>query len=395
MKAISRLTLALLLMAVVALALIMRSNVSEQAEIPTMVRPGVLRLAWGRAPNGDPVELYYLQNAKGMEARISTYGATIVSLTAPDRNGQMADVVLGFSSVEDYASRAYLRESPYFGAVIGRYASRINKGRFPLNGEMISLSINQQPNHLHGGFKGFDKVVWRAEATENAANPSLDLTYESKDGEEGYPGNLVVTVTYTLADNALQIEYKAITDQDTVVNLTNHSYFNLKGAGEGDILGHELQLYADKFTPVDETRIPTGELRSIEGTPFDFTRPTSIGARIDDNNQQLIIGKGYDANFALTDVDGTLKLAARIHEPSTGRVLEVWTTEPGIQVYTGNFLRGDLIGKGGKTYLPRGGLCLETQHFPDSPNHVDFPSTLLKRGETHTSRTVFRFGVDK
>jgi aldose 1-epimerase len=349
-------------------------------------------LAWGRTPDGVPVESYTLRNAKGMEARITNYGATIVGLTAPDRSGHFDDVVLGFDSIGGYTSRAYLRESPYFGAVIGRYANRIKNGRLALNGGMISLSINNRPNHLHGGVRGFDKVVWEGKPSGNA---SLQLSYESKHEEEGYPGNLRVTVNYTLTDEALEIEYNARTDQDTILNLTNHSYFNLKGAGEGDVLGHELQLNADRFTSVDANLIPTGELRSVKGTPFDFTNPVAIGARIEKSDEQLIFGKGYDQNFILTKADKALGLAARVHEPTSGRILEVWTTEPGIQVYTGNFLRGDLVGKDGKPYVRRGGLCLETQHFPDSPNHPEFPSTTLRADETFTSRTIFRFSADE
>jgi aldose 1-epimerase len=348
--------------------------------------------AWGRTPDGVPVEIYTLRNARGMEARITNYGATILGLTAPDRSGHLDDVVLGFDSIGGYTSRAYLRDSPYFGAVIGRYANRIKNGRFALNGSMMSLSINNRPNHLHGGVRGFDKVVWEGKPSGNA---NLQLSHESEHGEEGYPGNLRVTVNYTLTDEALEIEYNARTDRDTIVNLTNHSYFNLKGAGEGDVLGHELQLNADRFTSVDANLIPTGELRSVKGTPFDFTNPVTIGARIEESDEQLIFGKGYDQNFILTKADKTLGLAARVHEPTTGRILEVWTTEPGIQVYTGNFLRGDLVGKEGKPYVRRGGLCLETQHFPDSPNHAEFPSTILKADETFMSRTIFRFTADE
>jgi aldose 1-epimerase len=354
----------------------------------------LLLVARAYMPIGQRAEIYSLRNSKGMEARIATYGATIVSLTAPDRAGRLANIVLGFDSVGGYLSRAYLRESPYFGAVIGRYANRISNARFPLNGTMISLTVNNRPNQLHGGITGFDKVVWEGEASGDAGR-SLQLTYQSKDGEEGFPGNLSVTVVYTLTEDALTIDYTATADRDTVVNLTNHSYFNLKGAGEGDILGHELQLNADQFTPVDAALIPTGELRSVRGTPFDFTRPTTIGARIEAKDEQLIFGKGYDHNFVLTGADGTLRLAARVYEPTTGRRLEVWTTEPGVQFYTGNFLRGDLVGNGGKPYRFRGGLCLETQHFPDSPNHAEFPSTTLKAGGTYMSHTVYRFGTDR
>jgi len=366
----------------------------EPAEPLKMIKPGVFRAAWGHASNGEPVDIYALRNQKGMEVRISTYGATITSLTAPDRMGRFANVVLGFNSFDAYQNRAYRRESPYFGAVIGRYANRIAKGQLPLNDKTVTLAINNPPNHLHGGMKGFDKVVWNETTTDKLDRPSVAFVHESKDGEEGYPGNLRVNVTYSLTEDALEIEYQAMSDQDTIINLTNHSYFNLKGAGEGDILQHVLRLNADRFTPVNAALIPTGELRPVAGTPFDFREPTAIGARIDEKDEQLLIAKGYDENFVLSGSEGTLKLAATLGEPQTGRSLEVWTTEPGLQLYSGNFLRGDLSDHNGKPFVSHGGLCLETQHFPDSPNHPDFPSTLLKRGETFSSRTIYRFGVD-
>ena len=366
----------------------------EPAEPLKMIKPGVFRAAWGHASNGEPVDIYALRNQKGMEVRISTYGATITSLTAPDRMGRFANVVLGFNSFDAYQNRAYRRESPYFGAVIGRYANRIANGQLPLNDKTVTLAINNPPNHLHGGMKGFDKVVWNETTTDKLDRPSVAFAHESKDGEEGYPGNLRVNVTYSLTEDALEIEYQATSDQDTIINLTNHSYFNLKGAGEGDILQHVLRLNADRFTPVNATLIPTGELRPVAGTPFDFREPTAIGARIDEKDEQLLIAKGYDENFVLSGREGTLKLAATLGEPQTGRSLEVWTTEPGLQLYSGNFLRGDLSDHNGRPFVSHGGLCLETQHFPDSPNHPDFPSTLLKRGETFSSRTIYRFGVD-
>jgi aldose 1-epimerase len=366
----------------------------EPAEPLKMIKPGVFRAAWGHASNGEPVDIYALRNQKGMEVRISTYGATITSLTAPDRMGRFANVVLGFNSFDAYQNRAYRRESPYFGAVIGRYANRIAKGQLPLNDKTVTLAINNPPNHLHGGMKGFDKVVWNETTTDKLDRPSVAFAHESKDGEEGYPGNLRVNVTYSLTEDALEIEYQAMSDQDTIINLTNHSYFNLKGAGEGDILQHVLRLNADRFTPVNAALIPTGELRPVAGTPFDFREPTAIGARIDEKDEQLLIAKGYDENFVLSGSEGTLKLAATLGEPQTGRSLEVWTTEPGLQLYSGNFLRGDLSDHNGGPFVSHGGLCLETQHFPDSPNHPDFPSTLLKRGETFSSRTIYRFGVD-
>jgi len=366
----------------------------EPAEPLKMIKPGVFRAAWGHASNGEPVDIYALRNQKGMEVRISTYGATITSLTAPDRMGRFANVVLGFNSFDAYQNRAYRRESPYFGAVIGRYANRIAKGQLPLNDKTVTLAINNPPNHLHGGMKGFDKVVWNETTTDKLDRPSVAFAHESKDGEEGYPGNLRVNVIYSLTEDALEIEYQAMSDQDTIINLTNHSYFNLKGAGEGDILQHVLRLNADRFTPVNAALIPTGELRPVAGTPFDFREPTAIGARIDEKDEQLLIAKGYDENFVLSGSEGTLKLAATLGEPQTGRSLEVWTTEPGLQLYSGNFLRGDLSDHNGRPFVSHGGLCLETQHFPDSPNHPDFPSTLLKRGETFSSRTIYRFGVD-
>ena len=355
---------------------------------------GISREAWGHTPSGAAVDLYTLRNAAGMQVRISTYGGTIVSLVTPDRAGHMADIVLGFDSIEGYTNAAYLAEGPYFGALIGRYGNRIAKGQFQLNGTSYRLAVNNGVNHLHGGTKGFDKVVWTAEARKGS-EPSLALKYTSRDGEEGYPGTLDAAVVYTLtARNELNIEYQAVTSRDTVVNLTNHSYFNLKGAGNGDILGHELQVNAERYTPVDATLIPTGELRSVKGTAFDFENPVAIGARIDARDDQLVFGKGYDHNFVLTDADGTLKKAARLREPDSGRVMEIWTTEPGLQFYSGNFLKGNLIGKDGKAYGYRGGLALETQHFPDSPNHPEFPSTLLRPGKTYRSLTSLRFSVE-
>jgi aldose 1-epimerase len=367
---------------------------TAQPELPPLNRPGWSKQSWGATPDGRPVEMFTLQNSRGIAARITNYGATLVSLTTPDRSGRMADIVLGFDSIEGYTSRAYLRASPYFGATIGRYANRIAGGRFSLNGKVVSLRVNNPPNHLHGGFSGFDKAVWEASVGTND-EPSLQLNYKSKDGEEGYPGNMNVTVIYTLKDDALDIVYQATTDQDTIINLTNHSYFNLKGAGEGDILNHELQINADRFTPVNEALVPTGELRPTDDTPFDFKKPMQIGTRISAKEEQLSFGRGYDHNFVLTGPDALLKWAARVREPSKGRTLEIWTTEPGLQVYTGNFLRGDLVGKKGKTYGIRGGLCLETQHFPDSPNQREFPSTVVSAGGKYTSHTIFRLGVDQ
>ena len=345
--------------------------------------------AFGKTEAGEEVEMYTMKNAGGMEAEIITYGGIVVSLKTADRTGKFADVVLGFDSLD-----GYLKSHPYFGALIGRYGNRIAKGSFTLNGVKYTLARNNGENHLHGGVKGFDKVVWKARDVSTPEAQRLELSYLSKDGEEGYPGNLSVTVTYTLTSgNELRIDYSATTDKDTVVNLTNHSYFNLAGQGEGDVHGHLMTINADKFTPVDAGLIPTGELRSVEGTPFDFRKPTAIGARISGKDAQLAAGKGYDHNFVLTGGGGTMALAARVMEPVSGRVMEVLTTEPGVQFYTGNFLDGTLRGKGGKVYQQRYGFCLETQHFPDSPNRPGFPSVVLKAGGRYETATVYRFST--
>jgi len=345
--------------------------------------------AFGTVPEG-PVDLYTMTNSRGMEVRAMNYGGIIVSLRVPDKKGVLADVVLGFDALD-----AYLNNKPYFGAIIGRYANRIAKGKFPLDGVEYRLARNNGMNSLHGGLKGFDKVLWHGEQFENNHGIGVVFTYTSKDGEEGYPGNLKTTVTYTLTDqNELQIEYEATTDKATPVNLTNHSYFNLAGEGNGDILGHELMLNADRFTLVESTLIPTGELPSVARTPFDFTEPTAIGARIDANNEQLAIAHGYDHNFVLNRKSSRLELAGRVHEPQTGRVLEVYTTEPGIQFYTGNFLDGTITGKNEHAYKKRAALCLETQHFPDSPNHSHFPSSILKPELIYHSRTVYNFSTE-
>jgi len=345
--------------------------------------------AFGTVPEG-PVDLYTMTNSRGMEVRAMNYGGIIVSLRVPDKKGVLADVVLGFDALD-----AYLNNKPYFGAIIGRYANRIAKGKFALDGVEYRLARNNGMNSLHGGLKGFDKVLWHGEQFENNHGIGVVFTYTSKDGEEGYPGNLKTTVTYTLTDqNELQIEYEATTDKATPVNLTNHSYFNLAGEGNGDILKHELMLDADRFTLVDSTLIPTGELPSVARTPFDFTKPTAIGERIDANNEQLAIAHGYDHNFVLNRKSSRLELAGRVHEPQTGRVLEVYTTEPGIQFYTGNFLDGTITGKNEHAYKKRAALCLETQHFPDSPNHSHFPSSILKPELIYHSRTVYNFSTE-
>jgi len=340
---------------------------------------------FGKA-DGQSVALYTLTNRNGAEARITTYGGIVVSLKVPDRNGKLDDIVLGYDTLNDY-----LKGSSYFGALIGRYGNRIGNGRFTLDGAEYKLAVNNGENHLHGGIKGFDKVVWNATTPKPGA--SVTLTYLSRDGEEGYPGNLAVTVIYTLTDkNELKTDYSATTDKDTVVNLTHHSYFNLAGQGQGDILNHQLTVNADRFTPVDSGLIPTGELRAVKGTPFDFSQPTAMGARINDPDEQLKFGKGYDHNFVLTGKMGTLRQAARVFEQTSGRVMEVWTTEPGLQFYTGNFLDGK-PGKGGKPYEFRNGFCLETQHYPDSPNKPGFPTTTLRKGSKYQTTTIYKFST--
>jgi aldose 1-epimerase len=353
-------------------------------------KSGLTSQPYGKTSDGAQVTIYTLTNAKGVEARIMNYGAIIVSLKVPDRQGHLDDVVLGFDAID-----GYLGEHPHFGAVVGRYGNRIAKGHFTLDGHEYTLAINNGANSLHGGNKGFDKQVWTAKTMESKEGPSLALTYVSKDGEEGYPGTLTSTVTYTLTNtNELRLHYQATTDKATVLNLTNHSYFNLAGAGNGDILGHLLTLHADKFTPVDSGLIPTGELRTVDGTPFDFRKPTAIGARINQAEEQVKLGGGYDHNFVVNGAAGTLRPAARVSDPQSGRVLEVLTTEPGVQFYTGNFLDGTIKGKGGKVYNKRFAFCLETQHFPDSPNRPAFPSTVLKPGAKYDTTTVFRFSTE-
>jgi len=347
----------------------------------------VTREPFGVTPSGEAVELITLANRTGMTVRVMTYGGIIVSLEVPDRMGTPGDVVLGYDSLA-----GYLEDSPYFGAIVGRYGNRIAKGRFTLNGTEYRLAINNGPNHLHGGVRGFDKVVWAAEPIESDSGVGVRLEYTSPDGEEGYPGTLRATVTYTLTDrNELLIDYEAATDRATPVNLTQHSYFDL--AGSGDILDHVLTIAADCMTPVDSTLIPTGELAPVDGTPFDFRAPHRIGARIDADDQQLRFGGGYDHNFVLNREGPGLVLAARLVDSTSGRTLEIRTTEPGVQFYSGNFLAGSITGKGGAVYGHRSGLCLETQHFPDSPNHPEFPSTILEPGQTYRSRTVWTFGV--
>jgi aldose 1-epimerase len=327
-----------------------------------------------------------------MKARITNYGGIVVSLTAPDRDNKYADVVLGYNDLESYMRPPF----PYFGAIIGRYGNRIAKGRFTLNGVEYKLAVNNGENHLHGGLKGFDKVVWTAQQRKSAAGPALVLTYVSKDGEEGYPGNLRAIVIYTLTNNnELKIDYAASTDKDTVTNLTHHSYFNLKGEGNGDILDHRVVLRAISFIPTDAGSIPTGEIRNVAGTPFDFMKANTIGARINNDDEQLKFGNGYDHTWVIEGRMGTLRQAAIVYEPTTGRELQVWTTEPGVQFYTGNFLDAAIIGKSGKPYPRRSGFCLETQHYPDSPNKPNFPTTTLRKGVTYHSTTIYRFSAQK
>ena len=349
----------------------------------------VKKQAYGKMPDGAAVELYSLTNANGMQAGIITYGGTVVSLTAPDRNGKYADVVLG---MDDLAG--YMKATAFFGALIGRYGNRIGHAQFTLDGNTYKLPANDNGNTLHGGPAGFDKRVWTVVPGSNSPDgPTLELTYVSKDGEAGFPGTLTAKVFYTLtAKNELKIDYTATTDKPTVVNLTNHSYFNLAGQGEGDVLGHEVMIDADRYTPVDDKLIPTGELRPVAGSPFDFTKPTAIGARIDANDEQIKFGKGYDHNWVLNKGAAVITKAAEVHEPKSGRVMEVWTNEPALQFYTGNFLDGTLQGKG-KTYIHRGAFCMETQHYPDSPNKPAFPTTELKPGATYLTTTIYRFSA--
>lgn len=344
---------------------------------------------FGQLPDGTPVELYTLRNSHGMEAQIMTYGGIVTSLKVPDKRGKLDDVVLGYDTLD-----AYLKSTPYFGALIGRYGNRIAKGQFSLDGVTYTLATNNGVNALHGGLKGFDKVVWTARPLPTANGPSLIMTYVSRNGEEGYPGNLLVTAVYSITeDNALKVEFTATTDRKTVVNLTHHSYFNLRGSG--DVLGHIVTINADKFTPVDSGLIPTGELRPVAGTPFDFMTPSAIGARIGQTqDEQIVLGQGYDHNWVLNKRGSELSLAAKVHEPMTGRTMEVWTTEPATQFYTGNFLDGTLVGKGGWTYQKRNGFCFEPQHYPDSPNHPAFPSTELKPDETYRNTIIYKFGAE-
>ncbi|MDT0676855.1 aldose epimerase family protein [Autumnicola musiva] len=342
---------------------------------------------YGTTPNGENVEMYTLTNNNGMEVKIITYGGRITSLTAPDKNGEYQDVVLGFDSLEQYT-----KDNPYFGALIGRYGNRIAQGKFSLDGEQYSLPQNDGENSLHGGEKGFDKVVWTATPVEG--ENSLKMSYTSEDMEQGYPGKLETIVTYTLNENnSLDVKYEATTDKKTIVNLTQHSYFNLSGNFSEDILNHKVEINADKFIPVTENLIPTGEIKSVEGSPFDFREPKIVGQNIEAENQQLKRGLGYDHCWVLNEQESGMRFAASAYDPESGRYLEVHTDEPGIQFYTGNFLDGTLPAKGGGTYGKRTGFCLETQHYPDSPNQEGFPSVVLEPGEKYTSNTSFKFSA--
>lgn len=380
MKLVHLLTLFFLSSAVLVLA-----QTTKQAK-PTMTKE-----LFGKSREGQPIDLYTLANANGMKVRITTYGGILTSVEAPDKNGKVNDVVLGFNDLEEY-----LKGHPSFGTLPGRYANRIGKARFMLNGKEYKLAANNGENTLHGGRKGFDKYVWAAKESPAKDGAAVELTHVSPDGDEGFPGSVTVKVTYTLTNkNELRIDYSALSDQDTVINLTNHAYFNLAGEGNGDVLGQEIMINADRFTPVDAGLIPTGEIKSVKGTALDFTKPAKIGARIDADEEQIKIGKGYDHNFIVNGKPGTLRLAARASDATSGRVLEVWTTEPAVQFYTANNLDGSRTGKSGKLYPKRSGFCLETQHYPDSPNKPSFPTTTLKKGVHFHSTTVFKFLTQK
>ncbi len=351
--------------------------------------PNIQKEDFGKTSDGQQIFRFTLRNRSGMEVKIINYGARITSIKVMDRNKKFDDVVLGFDNLA-----GYLAEEPYFGAVIGRYGNRIAHGMFTLDGKQYHIPLNDGPNALHGGTTGFDRRVWDAKDISSSGGPALELHYLSPDGEMGFPGNLNVTVRYSLGDkNDLRIDYSATTDKDTVLNLTNHSYFNLAGAGSDTVLNHKVMLAADRFTPIDSTLIPTGKIQSVAGTPLDFRKATRVGARIDQNNEQLKLAKGYDHNFVLNRSGDLLVLAAKVEEPSSGRVLECFTTEPAIQFYTGNFLDGTIHGIGG-VYRHRSALTLETQHYPDSPNHPNFPSTVLHPGDQFHSTTIFRFSTE-
>ena len=352
---------------------------------------GVVRQTWGKTGSGESVDLYTLTNAKGASVQIATLGGTVVSIKVPDKAGALGDVVLGFDSLE-----GYLRPHPFFGVLVGRYGNRIGNAQFTLDGKTYTLAKNNGVNSLHGGLKGFDKHVWKTREVASPDGLALELTHVSPDGDEGFPGTLSVTVRYTWTDaNGLRIDYTATTDKPTVLNLTNHSYFNLSAGASATILDHTLHVLADKYTPVDKGLIPTGELRPVAGTPFDFTKARRIGDHIDADDEQIRFGGGYDHNFVFTRPAGAMRLGARVTDPGSGRVMDVTTTEPGVQFYTGNFLDGSITGRGGKAYVKRSGLCLETQHFPDSPNKPAFPPAVLRPGQTSKTTTQYTFSVAK
>jgi aldose 1-epimerase len=382
----------LLIAAAIAFPLLSAAVAAPGAGAKPM-KPGITKTDWGMA-DGQPVELYTLVNSNGLVAKLTTYGAMLTELHVPDRNGKFADIVLGFDTLE-----GYLKGHPFFGCTTGRYANRIAKGQFTLDGQTYKLATNNGPNHLHGGLKGFDKKVWKAVAQQSALGPVVKFSYTSPDGEEGYPGTLSVSVSYALTqDNELQIRYEATTDKVTVVNLTNHSYFNLAGAGSGDILKHELRIHADRFTPTDATDIPLGEIRAVAGTVWDFTKPQPVGSRFAALKALLptTAPGGYDHNYVLNQrTPGLLTPCAELHDPSSGRVMTIHTTEPGVQLYTGNYLDGKTVGKGGKAYGKHSALCLETQHFPDSPNQPKFPTTVLRPRENYHQTTTHKFSVRK
>jgi aldose 1-epimerase len=357
--------------------------------LATVARADVTQADFGRMPDGTTITLYTLRNAAGVEAQVCTYGGILTSLKVPDRHGALADIVLGYDNLGDY-----LKRGNYFGALIGRYANRIAFGKFKLDGHEYAVPPLYGPHSLHGGLRGFDKVAWTATVRAAGPEPVLELRYLSRAGEEGFPGNLQVTATYTLqADNTLRLEFSAVTDAPTICSLTNHSYFNL--AGRGDVLGHVLQVEATRFTPIGADGVQTGEIRAVSGTPFDFTRPTAIGARINADDGQLKLTQGYDQNFVITRSEsGALVRAATVSDPASGRTMELWTTAPGLQFYSANFMSG-LTGKGGWKYQPRQALCLEPQEFPDAPNHANFPSPVLRPGQTYHHAILYRFPLQK
>ena len=349
----------------------------------------ITKAPFGKTGDGQAVDLYTLSNPSGMKAKITNYGGIVTELHVPDKNGDNGDVVLGYDKLS-----SYIEASPYFGCITGRYANRIAKGRFTIDGNEYKLATNNGDNHLHGGVAGLDKKVWSAKEVKGVGRAGIEFSYLSPDGEEGYPGNLHCKVTYWLTvQNEIEIQYEATTDKSTHLNLTHHSYFNLAGAGSGDILDHEVELFADKFVPTDATNIPLGELAPVKGTPFDFLTPHKIGARIGEKNQQLKVGLGYDHNWVINSTGKGLELAARVTEETSGRVMEVLTDQPGIQFYTGNFLDGSNVGKGGNVYKHRNAFCLETQKFPDSPNNASYPSSLLEPGQTYRHVCIYRFST--